>query len=209
MINHPNIIDRDRSIIWARAMLDRPFLIVDTETTGLLRDRQTRDVTPAEIVQIGILSSGGDVLMDELVRPQQPIPASATAIHNITDEDVENCRQFHQLWPRIDRILYGQTIAIYNLQYDRGLIGRHLVDIYGDPADAVNWVGGCKWQCAMMRYSAFVGEMGFNDYRWQKLPDCGKGRAHSAIGDCWSTLQIIKDMAAASLSTEEVAACAA
>ncbi len=42
------------------------WLVLDTETTGL--------VAPAEVIQIAIVNPEGQVLLDSLVSPAQPIP---------------------------------------------------------------------------------------------------------------------------------------
>ncbi|ELA9868094.1 3'-5' exonuclease, partial [Vibrio parahaemolyticus] len=58
-------------------------IILDTETTGL--DSQ------AEIVEFtAICAHTGKVIVNELVKPTCSIPAEATAIHGITDEDVKD-----------------------------------------------------------------------------------------------------------------------
>ncbi len=44
-------------------------MILDTETTGLY---------DAEIVELSIIDTAGNVLLDTLVRPTRPIPAEAT-----------------------------------------------------------------------------------------------------------------------------------
>src|SRR5690606_33823093 len=54
-------------------------VILDTETTGLY---------DAEIVEIAVIDLGGNILMNTLVRPKNPIPAEVTAIHGINNEMV-------------------------------------------------------------------------------------------------------------------------
>lgn len=197
-MNHPNPIDRDRSIMWSRSILHREFVVFDTETTGLL------DNPDAEFVQVGIVSSYGDVLMNSLVKPEHPIPAVATNIHKITNEMAATGTPFGVLFPAIERSIKGQLVVIYNREYDLGLLSRHLLKHFGDAAKLGNWIAGCLWMCAMQKYAAFVGD--WNDYhgnyRWQKLPDLSGEGAHDAVADCKSTLQVIRDMAAAKLSTE-------
>lgn len=74
--------DRDAAIFWARTLFPprhprQDWVILDTETTGL--------DTMAEIVEISIIASDGHVLLDTLIRPSNPIPPAATAIHHISD----------------------------------------------------------------------------------------------------------------------------
>jgi DNA polymerase III epsilon subunit-like protein len=82
--------DRDRwddlgpTIEWAQKILANPdaYAILDTETTGLEYN--------SRIVEIAVTTADGEVLLDTLVNPGEPIPADATAIHKITDEMVAN-----------------------------------------------------------------------------------------------------------------------
>ncbi len=197
---HPKPDDRDRSIRWARNILRGTFFVLDTETTGLLKSPN------AEIVQMGILRHSPDcepsVEMDMLLKPMVPIPADATNIHGITNEMVSTAPPFGKVYRRMTNLLSRNVVVIYNCDYDRGLIGRELTRAMGDPANVANFVGSCRWYCAMIMYAAFVGEVGlYGDYKWQKLPNT-EDDAHSAISDCQATLRIIKEMAAARMMNE-------
>lgn len=196
---HPNITDRDKSIRWARRLLERnDWCILDTETTGLLDDPL------AEIIQIGILAPDGAVLLDTLVKPLHPIPEAATAIHGITDRDVVSAPSLTWVIPAIEGALRTRSsLVIYNVVYDRGLIGRALSRVFEDGAQIANWIGSLNWSCAMKKYAQFIGQIGrYGDYRWQKLPPLEGQEAHSAITDCRATLALIRSMAEARLSTE-------
>ena len=72
--------DRRAAIEEALKIISRPFVVFDTETTGLHED--------AEIVEIAIISGEGAVLLDTLLRPTVPIPSDATAIHGNCNDDV-------------------------------------------------------------------------------------------------------------------------
>ncbi|RYU39970.1 3'-5' exonuclease [Aliivibrio finisterrensis] len=56
------------------------ILIIDTETTGLH--------ARAEVVQLSVIDSEGNEVLDTLIRPFYPIPQEATNIHGITNEMV-------------------------------------------------------------------------------------------------------------------------
>ena len=175
------VSDREKATLWARALLERAdWVILDTETTGM---------SPAdEIVQIAILSHEGKVLLDTLIRPTQPIPASATAIHGITDSEVENAPTFKEIYQKARKILEGKTVIIYNAAFDLRLLLQTLRR-YRLPSlfDHEEKVG-----CAMLLYSAWVGEeWPYGGYKWQKLT----GGDHTALGDCRATFEIIKKMA--------------
>jgi DNA polymerase-3 subunit epsilon len=173
--------DRERVVDWARDLLERTdWVLLDTETTG------TFDYD--EIVQVAILSHNGKVLLDTLVRPTQPIPMDATAIHGITNEDVENAPSFPEVFEKIEKIIQGKTIVIYNAQFDVRLIQQSLAKHNLLPMELnLDYV-----DCAMLMYSAWVGEIWpYGGYKWQKL----ESGDHTALGDCKATLDLIEKMA--------------
>ena len=61
--------------------------VIDIETTGI--DPATDAII--EIASVDMLREGGVTnAMDTLVRPGKPIPPSASAVHHLVDEDVQN-----------------------------------------------------------------------------------------------------------------------
>ena len=78
--------DRQTSTAWAKALLANPDLV--------LLDFETTDLYDADIVQIGVLSARGEMLLETLVKPTKPISPGATAVHGITAEDVKNAPTF-------------------------------------------------------------------------------------------------------------------
>lgn len=168
-------------MVWARDLLERKgWVILDTETTG------TSEFD--EIVQVAILSCDGETLLDTLVLPTQPIPFDATAIHGISNDEVEDAPLFPKVYEKIEEIVHGKTVVIYNAQFDVRLIrqslAKHNLLPIGLDLDNVD--------CAMMMYSAWVGELWpYGGYKWQKL----ESGDHTALGDCRATLDLIKKMA--------------
>jgi DNA polymerase III epsilon subunit-like protein len=190
---HHNLDDKSRAAGWAHSLLKRPerFVVLDTETTGLLDDPS------AEIIQIAVVDGTGRTLLDSYVKPSLSIPAGATRIHGITDDMVASARPFFDVLAEIERAIpAGRRVVIYNADYDRGLLGRHLLTTYGSGVDIANWIGRRSWSCAMNAYAAFVGN--WNDYhgnyKWPKLPNLGSD-AHTALSDCLATLAVLQEMA--------------
>jgi DNA polymerase-3 subunit epsilon len=179
--------DRAASIRWARAGIrrwrdHRDWVILDTETTGL-------DAT-ARIVEIAVLAPNGVVLFDSLVRPTRPIPVEASSIHHVTDTMVARAPAFPALYPALERLLRGRTIAVYNAAYDRRVLDYETRRA-GLPPPAPE-----AWTCAMEHYARFAGEWNprYAGYRWPKLT----GGDHSALGDCRATRALVERMAASS-----------
>ena len=110
MARHYNPSHRRQAAQWARGLFARNFYVLDTETTGLGSD--------AEIVQIGIVDAAGATVMNQLVKPSQPIPRGATRIHGISDADVADAPAFMRLYIRLSSLLAGEVVVGYNMDFD-------------------------------------------------------------------------------------------
>jgi DNA polymerase-3 subunit epsilon len=175
---------RSGAIQWARELLKRDpatWVILDTETTGL----NAWD----EVIQIGVIDGAGHTLMDNvLVKPVCDVSVGAYSVHGISNEMLSTAPAFNDLIPRLEEVVKGKCLVIYNAAYDLRMLNQsarqHVFKI-DTVADGVT--------CAMNKYAEFVGE--WNDYRgsfrWQKLP----GGDHSALGDCRAVLKLIRMMA--------------
>ena len=73
--------------------LKRPIVFFDLETTGT-------NITNDRIVEISVvkvLPDGSEIVKTRRINPGCPIPAEATAVHHITDEDVKNEPEFRKV----------------------------------------------------------------------------------------------------------------
>ncbi len=90
--------------------LKNPLVFFDLETTGI-------NIVKDRIVEISILKvypNGKEEIKSRRINPEQPIPAEATAIHGITDEDVKDCPTFKQVAKSLADILEGCDLAGFN-----------------------------------------------------------------------------------------------
>jgi hypothetical protein len=195
----------------AEALVDPDVVVLDTETTGLDDD--------ARIVELAVLSSAGDVLLDTLVDPGVPIPAGASDIHGITDSDVAGAPRFSDLVVRLADLLKGKRVLIYNKWYDVGVLRHELKLHYLDRAaqdaagevvnasvkpgglreqavtaatrQAAAWLEALDVEDVMIPYSDWVGD--WSEYhgnnRWQPLQG-----GHRAAGDCRAVLLCLRAM---------------
>lgn len=169
----------------------RDFLILDTETTGLYN---------AEICQIAIVSSTGETLLDTLVKPISPIPPDATRIHHITDQHVANFPGWSQVQETVADILRGRQLVIYNSDYDTKTMNSAAAHAGVKPI----WNTANGIYCAMRAFAVVYGvfDRGKQDYRWQSLTTAANFsrvpvvNAHSALGDCLTTLNVVRTMLA-------------
>jgi DNA polymerase III subunit epsilon len=172
------------------ALKNQNYLILDTETTGLEQ---------GEVVQIAIINSQGQTLLDTLVQPKCPIPRDATAIHGISDEMCKDAPTWLELAPKIQEILKGQALVVYNATYDRKIM-HQTAERW--EMTKIEWKEIAEWHCAMEAFAEFYGDWNEyrGNYRWQKLITAAShcnvqiAGAHSALGDCLMTLGVVKAM---------------
>lgn len=91
-------------------------IAIDTETTGL-------DTARARIVQFGAvpIDQGCPVparIWQILVDPGEPVPATATAIHGITDADLAGRARFSQALAELERLAAGRVLVGYAIGFD-------------------------------------------------------------------------------------------
>lgn len=166
------------------------YVVLDTETTGLKR---------GEICQIAIIDSDGNPLLNTLVRTVNPIPTDASRIHHIYDSDVKEAPRWSDVQPLVVDIITHQNVIVYNAQYDRKML--HQSD-EANGLDRTDYKQFSAWWCAMEAFAVIYGDWNsyHRSYRWQPLYRAAQHYglqfrdAHSALGDCLATLQVIKRM---------------
>lgn len=88
------------------------YVSFDLETTGT-------DVQTCEIVEIGAaLVEQGRVVdtFHSLVRPDGPVPSSATEVHGYTDADLAAAPRFAEVWPRFRAFIGNRILVAHNGQ---------------------------------------------------------------------------------------------
>lgn len=90
--------------------LKRPIVFFDLETTGVdtSRDRIV------EISMVKITPDGDKVVKTRRINPEMPIPAEATAVHGITDEDVRDEPTFRQITKSLAQFIEGCDFGGFN-----------------------------------------------------------------------------------------------
>lgn len=174
--------DRQKAAEWARQILqNEAVLILDTETTGLgYRD---------QIVEIAVINTSGQTLMNQLIKPTISIPPGASRIHGITDADVAAAPTFADIHQELSDLVQNRHIVIYNADYDVRMVRQSARAAGLEPGSGPD----IRADCAMLWYAQWFGDWNeyHGDYRWQKL----RGGNHRALGDCLATLERIREMA--------------
>lgn len=172
---------------WAKMALDsNSTIILDTETTGLDGD--------AQIVEIAIITTKGEILLDTMVRPSLPIPEEASYIHGITDADVRDAPLWPVVWEQVLSILQNaRVVIIWNEPFDTRMMAQSCWAHSIDYQAGIDTLPGTTFDCAMRKYAKWFGEWNYKhgDYRWQAL-----NGGHRALGDCLAVVERLKEMKA-------------
>lgn len=163
--------------------LKRPIVFFDLETTGT-------NITNDRIVEISVVKvmpDGSEIVKTRRINPGCPIPAEATAVHHITDEDVKNEPEFRKVARSLADFFAGCDIAGFNSnRFDIPLLDQEFqragVDCDFSKARFVDvqTIFHKKEQRTLVAAYKFY---------------CGKDlgdEAHSAAGDTMATYEVLK-----------------
>lgn len=108
-------------------MSKRP-IYYDTETTGIKSDKD-------RIIEIAAYDPEQNRSFEELVNPGIPIPAEATAIHNITNEMVADSPDFSEIGNRFIDFCEGDVVLIahnndnFDLKFLKNEFSRNSIEM--------------------------------------------------------------------------------
>jgi DNA polymerase III epsilon subunit-like protein len=158
----------------AQALLDRDPLFLDLETTGLKK--------VDHVVEVGIIDAQGQVLFSSLVNPDCPIPANASEVNGVYDADVADAPAWPEVLPLLRRLLANRTVVAHNAKFEAKFL----------PADwSIDWVCSKKLADSVLGKREGMGSLTVRLKQLGLLP----GPAHSAAGDCLSTLRLVRSLA--------------
>lgn len=99
-------------------LADATFAILDVETTGTDPGRDA-----VVEVALSIVRCGREVRsFSSLVDPKRPIPARASAVHHLRDDDVAGEPTLTELAPVLERLCQGSIIVAHNAPFDLGFL---------------------------------------------------------------------------------------
>ena len=90
--------------------LKNPIIFFDLETTGV--DTSKDRIVEISMVKVGV--DGTKQVKTRRINPEMPIPAEATAVHGITDDDVRDEPTFRQIAKSLAQFIEGCDFGGFN-----------------------------------------------------------------------------------------------
>ncbi|MCB9444255.1 MAG: WYL domain-containing protein [Ardenticatenaceae bacterium] len=169
-----------------------PIVVLDTETTGLYPGLGHRVV---EIGAVRFENWQAVAEFDQLVYPERPMDAKASAVNGITDADLLGKPTFVEVEPELSALLDGALIVAHNASFDAGFLGMEYFIAQQAELNGVRQpVLPNPWLCTLLlaRRHFYFGRnnLGYIAYKL----GVRMGRAHRALNDVYMTAEILKRM---------------
>jgi len=168
----------ERKKVRQTSLTDEPFLVIDTETTGL-------NPQSDQVVEIGaVLLRSGKIehTWESTINPGIPIPPEASAIHHLTDQDVAQSPSMESISEQLQSLAGKVTaIAAHNAEFDRSFLPL----IAGQP-----WLCTCRFARHAWPSAPAYGNQVLR--YWLKLKVDLEGRnTHRALPDALVTAKLL------------------
>ena len=170
--------------ITRKSIADSRFIVLDTETTGLQAYAGDEIISIAMLEYQGLDATGQ--IYEQYINPQREIPAKATAIHGITNSDVDNAPTLKKCLPDIMSFIDDAIIVGHHIQFDFRFLNKTLKPYLGIQLKN-------PWLDTMLLYLAHQGRLGH-----YSLEDVAAAchiqirNRHTALGDAQATADIFR-----------------
>lgn len=101
-----------------QGLLERDdVLILDTETTSAGKG--------AEVIEVSVINTKGDVLLDTLVKPKVPkMNPFAQRVHGISLDMLADAPTWPEVLPELSKLADRRTVLAWNAPFDRGMLAQ-------------------------------------------------------------------------------------
>ncbi len=163
--------------------LKKPLIFFDVESTGV-------DPAKDRIVEISLIKlfpDGREEVRTRRFNPGIPIPAGATAVHGIRDEDVRDEPSFAQLAKSLSEFIEGSDLAGYNSnKFDIPILVEEFMRA-DMPVDFLTGARRVDVQNIFHKLEPRTLSAAYKFYCGAEMPD-----AHTAQGDVRATYAVLQ-----------------
>ena len=159
------------------------MVFFDLETTGT-------NVSTDRIVEISVVKvmpDGEKIVKTVRVNPEMPIPAEATAVHHITDDDVRDCPTFRQYAKSLKAFLEGCDFCGFNSnRFDLPMLAEEMLRAGVD----VDFLSRCQYVDVQTIFHKKEERTLSAAYRFYCNKELGDA-AHGAEADTLATYEVL------------------
>lgn len=170
----------------AKQMIDKNFVIFDTETTGVGPED--------EIVELGIIDCRGNVLYDGMFKPSQRMNPAASKVSGITDEMLADKPPFKAEFAEIVSMMYAaEGVIAFNEGFDERMFYQ-TAQKYGLNTKLLDEIFKRAY-CAESLYDHYLG---YDKTKLEiacEIEGIELVQTHRATDDCVMTLELLKRVA--------------
>ena len=179
--------------------LDREFVVLDTETTDIIKDGELPDIVSVGLVKV---SSSRRVSspIEFKTRPTKLMHPLAEKVHGISDREAATYPSFVSQWADIAEHLTGKIVVIHNAEFDWPILLDHIskynlenpaVDsVFCSQKNAAAWakVAGVSGSSRGPALDKLTKYFGVEDRRR------AMGGIHGAGNDAWQTAMVVESL---------------
>lgn len=115
--NHPNPIDRNRSILWARYLADsKNWIVVSTKETTISPDDNSPEST---ILSVCVMDADGKVVYEALVKPEGIVSNEAIAVHDLETSTLFNAQPYSVIRQTLVKLISGNDVLSWDFDTQR------------------------------------------------------------------------------------------
>lgn len=176
----------------AQQMLEKNFILFDTETTGIGAED--------EIVELGLVDCKGNVLYDGMFRPERAMSVAASRVSGITDSMLVRAPRFVDEFQKIVSIMDGAGVIAFNEPFDEKMFYQ-TAQRYGLDTSVLDRIFS-KAYCAQQLYDQYIG---YNKTKLElacETEGIVQVQTHRATDDCVMTLALLQKIADRNLAPD-------
>lgn len=191
---HPNPMDRNRSIMWARYHMDSDEWV--SLAVKVTRKPDEAGVQKPSVVTMALMNCHGETVLECMIKASQMVSNEEVAQHGVEYSVMYNAVSYEQALNELRNKIDGKTIVAWDVIQLQETF-KELDEYYGAPVQ--------KWTAhsAQKEWSRFVGHTRDvkNGYEMQPLPVLGM----SAVDELRAVKKVMSDIAGSSQMNDELA----
>jgi hypothetical protein len=194
LFEHPNPLDRNRSILLSRDLLQMKDWVALAIKRSSIKDARVIPGDARELISVGVMAANQRILLDVLVRPDGAVNSDLLKLHGCDPAHAFNAPTF----PEVYKILKAGFSRSRVLCYKVEAVQEELNQLCRQeklPALHAEFID------VQQEYSRFVGQSSLKSgYKLQSLPDendCSSPGI-STLSECAAVISAVQEMAASS-----------